>query len=107
VTQDVADSNEASGNGNGVSTRWLEKGDFIRLQNATLGYSLNTGNNEYIQSVRFTLTGQNLFTITGYSGQDPEVNVDKGIGGIPSRGIDYTAFPRAKTVTLGLSVKLK
>lgn len=107
VTEEVADNSESAGNGNGVSTRWLEKGDFLRLQNATLGYNINTGNNKYINSLRLTLTGQNLLTITGYSGQDPEVNVDKSIGGIPSRGIDYTAYPRAKTVTLGLSVKLK
>ena len=107
VTQDILDNTEASGNGNGVSTRWLEKGDFIRLQNATLGYNIGTGDNEFVRSLRLSLTVQNLFTITDYSGQDPEVNVDKSIGGIPSRGIDYTAYPRARAITLGLNIKLK
>lgn len=104
VTSDVLATNESAGNGNGVSTRFLEDGAFIRLQNVSLGYNFNTDNINFIQNGKLTLTGQNLFTIDNYSGQDPEVNVDKSIGGVPSFGIDYSAYPRARTVVLSLNL---
>ncbi|WP_396635568.1 TonB-dependent receptor [Maribacter sp. R77961] len=107
VTRDVANSNESATNGNGVSTRFLEDGSFIRLQNLSLGYNLDTEKFDFIDRLRFSLTAQNLFTITNYSGQDPEVNVDKSINGVPSFGIDYSAYPRATTVSLGLNISLK
>ncbi|MCU0444830.1 MAG: TonB-dependent receptor [Microscillaceae bacterium] len=98
------------GNGEGllnapdVSTRFLQKGDFVRLQNVTLGYNMNL-NNKIISSLRFYLNGQNLFVITKYDGQDPEVSVNKQINGIPSAGIDYTAYPRARTFTFGVNAR--
>ena len=104
VTRDVVNTNESIGNGNGVSTRFLEDGSFIRLQNMSLAYNLSGDKINFIQNARFSITGQNLFTITDYSGQDPEVNVDKSIGGVPSFGIDYSAYPRARTVVLGLQI---
>lgn len=104
VTNDVIATNESAANGNGVSTRFLEDGSFIRLQNMSLGYSFPTDKINFIQSGKLTLTGQNLFTITDYTGQDPEVNVDKNIGGVPSFGIDYSAYPRARSIVLGLQV---
>ena len=107
VTREVANSTESATNGNGVSTRFLEDGSFIRLQNLSLGYTLDTEKYNFVDSFKFSLTGQNLFTITDYSGQDPEVNVDKNINGVPSFGIDYSAYPRARTITLGLTVTLK
>lgn len=107
VTRDVANSNESATNGNGVSTRFLEDGSFIRLQNLSLGYTLDTDKYKFIDSIKFNLTGQNLLTITDYSGQDPEVNVDKNINGVPSFGVDYSAYPRATTITFGLTVSLK
>lgn len=107
VTRDVANSNESPTNGNGVSTRFLEDGSFIRLQNLALGYTFDTKKIKFVDKLRFNLTGQNLLTFTKYSGQDPEVNVDKNINGVPSFGVDYSAYPRAKTITLGLTVSLK
>ena len=56
-----------------------------------------------LSDLRLFVTGQNLAVFTGYSGQDPEVSVSKPINGIPSVGIDYTAYPRATTVTFGLN----
>ncbi len=53
-----------------------------------------------------TLTGQNLFVITKFTGFDPEVNVDKSINGIPSRGIEYIPYPSARTILLGLTFGL-
>jgi iron complex outermembrane receptor protein len=57
----------------------------------------------FFKKLRVSATGANLWLITDYSGLDPEVNVDKNIDGVPSLGIDYTAYPRAKSVTFGLS----
>ncbi len=51
-----------------------------------------------------SLSGQNLALFTNYSGLDPEVDVNKQINGVPSRGFDYTAYPKARTVTLGVNL---
>jgi len=90
-----------------VSTLYLEKGDFVRLQNASIGYNVPLSGEGALKSLRFSLTGQNLFLITDYSGLDPEVSSTTGdFGtGIPSASIDYTAFPRPRTVTLGINAK--
>jgi len=105
VTSEVVESNESPVNSPDASTRFLEKGDFVRLQNISLGYTLNLDPGNFFRSVRVFATGANLWLITDYSGLDPEVNVDKNIDGVPSLGIDYTAYPRAKSVTFGLSAK--
>lgn len=103
VTPEVVASNESPVNSPDVSTRFLEKGDFIRLQNISLGYTVDFAPSNFFKRIRVSATGANLWLITDYSGLDPEVNVDKNIDGVPSLGIDYTAYPRAKSVTFGLS----
>jgi iron complex outermembrane receptor protein len=55
------------------------------------------------KSLRVSLSGQNLFLLTNYTGLDPEINTNKERNGVPSRGIDYTAYPSARTFTLGLN----
>ncbi|HEX2968959.1 MAG TPA: TonB-dependent receptor [Bacteroidales bacterium] len=85
-----------------ASTRYLEKGDYLRLNNVTLGYTLKNAP-LFLKTLRLTLTGQNLFVITKYTGFDPDVNVDKNIDGVPSYGIDYTPYPSARTFAFGLS----
>lgn len=104
VTKDVISSAEGPLNAPDVSTRFLEKGDFVRLANANLSYRFNTSKIKTINNLRVYLTGQNLALFTKYSGQDPEVNTNKQINGIPSFGIDYTAYPRARTFTLGANI---
>jgi TonB-dependent starch-binding outer membrane protein SusC len=103
VTTDVANSNENPINSGEVSTRFVEKGDFLRLSNATLGYTFDVANMRAIKSLRLTLSGQNLFLITDYSGLDPEINTNKERNGVPSRGIDYTAYPASRTFTFGIN----
>lgn len=103
VTKAVLDTKEGPWNAPDVSTRFLEKGDYVRLQNLSLGYKVPL-NSKNISSLRFFLTGQNLLTFTNYSGQDPEVSTNKSLNGIPSFGIDYTAFPRSKTWTIGANI---
>jgi TonB-dependent starch-binding outer membrane protein SusC len=85
------------------SSRWIEDGSFARLDNVTLGYSFNV-KNTFLSNARVFLTGQNLLLITKYTGLDPEVNSDVSASGVPPLGIDYLAYPRAKTVTLGVNV---
>ena len=98
--------NEDNSNSNEVSTRYLEDGSFLRLNNATLAYSLNPkgafGN--LVNDIRFSITGQNLFVITDYSGFDPEVNTGNTIDGIQTFGIDRFTYPTPRTFLFGLNV---
>jgi len=100
-------SNESASNSNTVSTRYLEDGGFLRLNNATLGYSLDPsllGIGNLVNDIRLTITGQNLFIITDYSGYDPEINTGISIDGVQTFGIDYFSYPRSRTVLFGLNV---
>jgi TonB-linked SusC/RagA family outer membrane protein len=96
---------EAISNAPAPSTRNLEKGNYLKMANATLGYRIgNIGKN--FKNVNVTLTGQNLFVITKYTGFDPEVNTDAGFGGIPSLGVEYIPYPSARTFLLGINFSL-
>jgi iron complex outermembrane receptor protein len=55
-------------------------------------------------SARITFSGNNLATFTNYTGFDPEVDIDKSIGGVPSTGMDYLSYPRSRTYTIGLNL---
>lgn len=88
-----------------ASSRYIEKGDYLKLANATLNY--NFGNiGKSIKSLNVYVNGQNLFVITKYTGFDPEVNVNKSVSGVPSAGIDYTAYPTARTFNFGVNFSL-
>ncbi|WBL41771.1 TonB-dependent receptor [Algoriphagus halophytocola] len=98
---------ESFNNSNTVSTRFLESGSFFRLNNATLGYNLNTdamGWGEAFQNIRLSVTGQNLFVISDYTGFDPEVNTGSTSGGIQTFGIDRFTYPRARTFSINLNL---
>jgi hypothetical protein len=103
ITRDVVFAGESPSNNPDVSTRFLEKGDFLRLATLSLGYRFNVDGTT-IKSLRLFANAQNLFVITDYTGLDPEVSVNKSLNGVPSAGIDYTAYPRARTFSLGLNV---
>jgi len=105
ITQDVVTSGENPGASTAVSTRFLESGDFVRFQNATIGYNVPLSEESGLSSLRFSLTGQNLFVITDYSGVDPEVTVPTASlgSGIPTRGVDWSAFPNPRTITIGIN----
>ena len=103
VNYSVFNSNEDPINPGSVSSRFLEKGDFIRLSNALISYNFAI-KNKVIKSLSASLSGQNLALITNYSGLDPEVNVDKQINGVPSRGFDYVGYPKPRTITLGINL---
>jgi iron complex outermembrane receptor protein len=96
--------NESIINSSSVSTRYLEDGSFLRLNNATLGYNFDTKSVNWIENLRLSVTGQNLFVITSYSGFDPEVNQDRSVNGIQSFGIDLDGYPKARTFVFGINV---
>jgi TonB-linked SusC/RagA family outer membrane protein len=86
------------------SSRWIENGRFIRLQNATLGYLFTLPTAVAgARTVRAYVSGDNLLLFTPYSGYDPEVFVSSGVA---SRGIDYLTYPRARTFTVGARIQL-
>ena len=100
-------SSESNNNSNEVSTRYLEDGSYLRLNNATLGYTLDPktiGLNDIFSKIHLTITGQNLFVITDYSGFDPEVNTGGDIDGIQTFGIDRFTYPSPRTVVFNLNV---
>ncbi|MBD0278332.1 MAG: TonB-dependent receptor [Flavisolibacter sp.] len=81
------------------STRYIESGNYVRLDNATLAYSFPKPV-QYVSNIRVYTTVNNLFTITNYSGIDPEINQ----GGV-APGIDYNNFyPKTRTFLFGLNV---
>jgi iron complex outermembrane receptor protein len=99
--------NESINNSNTVSTRYLENGSFFRLNNATLGYNLKPsqiGLSDSFQNIRLSVTGQNLFVITDYTGYDPEVNTGSTTGGVQTFGIDRFTYPRARTFMVNLNL---
>ncbi|WP_378178851.1 SusC/RagA family TonB-linked outer membrane protein [Aquimarina sp. SS2-1] len=104
VTADVLGNGEDRSNAPEPSTQFLEKGDFLRLQNASIGYNWPLSGEGLFKSLRLFVTGQNLFVITDYSGLDPEVDVAASANGIPSAGIDYTSFPRPRVYNFGFNV---
>ena len=106
VTKDVLGNGESRSVSAPVSERFLSKGDFIRVQNLTIGYDLPVEG--FLNSLRVTLNAQNPFLITNYEGLDPEVSTNPAdidlLNGLPTAGIDYTSYPRPRTFTLGLNV---
>ena len=89
-----------------ISTLYLEKSDFIRLNSARIGYNFKPDNIKWLQGITFYVTGQNLFTITDYSGYDPLINSPKPNGGNQSIGIDYSSYPTSRTFIFGTTLKL-
>lgn len=88
-----------------ASSRFIEKGSYLKMSNATLSYALgNLGKS--IRNASMFITGQNLFVITKFSGFDPEVNVDKGTNFVPSVGIEYQPYPTPRTFTVGINFSL-
>lgn len=86
-----------------TSDMFIEKGDFLRLKNLSIGYTLNDKltNRLGIGKTRFYITGQNVFTVTGYSGLDPELGYTDGNRQI---NVDYAQYPQSRTWIFGLNV---
>lgn len=96
---------ESTSNSAAPSTRFLEKGDYLKLANLSLSYRLGDVGKTF-KNLNVSLTGQNLFIITSYTGFDPEVNTDGATNGIPSLGIEYLPYPPSRNVLIGVSFSL-
>ncbi|WP_035648875.1 TonB-dependent receptor [Flavobacterium sp. ASV13] len=93
--------------GSYVNSKFVEEASYLRLKNVSIGYSIPESalkTVKFIDSIRLYAIGQNLLTITNYSGNDPEVNGHSGnnLGG----GIDFNSFPASRTFILGIKVAI-
>ncbi|WP_335964485.1 TonB-dependent receptor [Galbibacter sp. PAP.153] len=95
-----------------ASSYYLEDGDYLRINNITLGYTLSEDILKYFTKVRIYATAQNPFLFTNYSGFTPEQNGynpnDLSASGDPSKtaGIELTAYPNVKTFILGINIEM-
>lgn len=104
--EQILDFQDAN-NGPEYSNVHVEKANFLRLDNWSFGYNFKIRENDYLQSLKLYLSGQNLFTITNYSGVDPEVRyVDSKDNDNPmAPGIDrQNTYFSTRTFTLGVTV---
>lgn len=87
-----------------MSDWYIEDGSYVRLKNIQLGYTLPSSLTKKltIQNLRFFVAAQNLFTITGYSGLDPEIGSNNPM----YMGVDLGFYPQARTYMFGISMKL-
>src|SRR5690606_7977196 len=83
-----------------VNSRAVEDASYLRLKTLQLSYNFPTAKWKYVRNVQVYVTGQNLFTITKYTGYDPEVSAF----GTSNVRADYNAFPLSRTYTAGLSI---
>ena len=82
------------------SSYWIEDASFFRLQSVTLGYKFKAAKLG-LNNLRLYVTGENLFVITGYSGVDPEIDID----GLEHPGIDmFNYYPKPRTIIIGLNI---
>lgn len=93
-----------------ISTYLIEDGSFVRVKNISLGYTLpsNLVKKMGIERTRFYVSGQNLLTLTDYSGFDPEVNskggLDASSNGNLLQGLDFGSYPTSRTFIVGVKV---
>ena len=86
-----------------ASDYYLEDGDFFRINNVTLGYTL-PDLSEFVKNVRVYVSAQNLAMFTGYSGFTPELNSNGNPYG--TTGIELSAYPNTSTYLVGLNIQL-
>ncbi|WP_333819418.1 SusC/RagA family TonB-linked outer membrane protein [Ohtaekwangia sp.] len=99
VLQEVSGETQANSKAYIYSSRFIENGSYVRLDNATLAYNFKITNN-YIKSLRIYTSVNNAFVITKYKGIDPEINQ-----GGTALGVDSNNFyPKTRTFLLGLNV---
>lgn len=101
-TSDIPSSVNSSSN-KVVSSRIIEDGSFLRLKTLSVGYTIpkKTLARLGVSTARLYLAAQNLWTLSNYSGYDPEVSIRSGA---LTPGLDYSAYPRAYTVSFGVNL---
>lgn len=99
----LEDKNIKTGGGV-ISSYFLENGNFMKLENVTLGYNFVPKNRKLLDNIRVYLSAKNLFTLTGYDGNDPSIVNINGI----EPGVDSnSAYPSATQVSLGVTLRFK
>lgn len=84
-----------------VSDYYLENASFIKIDNVTIGYNFTPKSTKWVNSMRFYLTSNNLYTFTKYTGLDPEMSYT-GL----EYGVDmYDVYPKTRTITFGIDIK--
>lgn len=98
----VAKVTNADGGNSLPSTFYVEKGDYFRLKNVQLGYTLpdKIARKMYMERLRIYATVTNVFTLTKYSGFDPEVSSNT----LFSRGVDQNSYPNTRNFTVGFNI---
>ena len=86
-----------------ISSMFLEKGDYLKLNNVSLGYTLPVAVAAKLkmQSLRLSLSVSNLLTLTSFSGYNPEVPLDQASA---ASFVSYNSMPQARTYSLGLNI---
>jgi TonB-linked SusC/RagA family outer membrane protein len=93
-----------SGSAKYISDIYIEDGDYLRVQNVTIGYDFKKlFSGIPFQQLRIYLTAQNLYTFTNYSGMDPEVGYGDGKSWVS--GIDVGFYPTPRTILAGVNIK--
>jgi iron complex outermembrane receptor protein len=105
IASELVTNGENTANPITASTRFLEKGDYLKVGNITLKYSFGDIGKS-LKGLSVFATSNNVFVISKYKGFDPEVNVDKALNGIPSLGIDYIGYPTQRTFLFGVNFSL-
>ena len=97
-------TNSDSNNNMRGSSFYVENGSYLRLQNMQIGYTLPSHicqKSKLFSSCRFYVSGQNIFTLTGYSGLDPELGINNPL----DMGVDTTRYPSSRTFTFGVNLQ--
>jgi TonB-linked SusC/RagA family outer membrane protein len=85
------------------NTRWVSDGSYLMVKNLTVGYTFPVKPNSFFRGLRVYVSGQNIFTLTNYTGINPEVN-NNGSDGL-RQGVDQSSYPTARVFSLGLNLK--
>jgi TonB-linked SusC/RagA family outer membrane protein len=90
--------------GNKVDSRYIDDGSYLKLKTVVLGYNLPKKmlSKLHIKNCKFSLSAQNLFALTKYSGYDPDVTV--GRYGALTPGLDYSSYPQSTTISGGIDI---
>lgn len=97
-------TNSDTNNNFRASSFYVENGSFLRLQNMQIGYTIPSDicqKSKLFSSCRFYVSGQNVFTLTKYSGLDPEIGVTSPL----NMGVDTTHYPSSRVFTFGVNLQ--
>jgi hypothetical protein len=103
-TYSRATYNDDAVGSNVPSSAWIEDGSYLKLKNITVGYTFPSSviNKITASKLRVYVSAQNLFTVTKYSGLDPEIGMQNG--NATQNGVDNGTYPSSRYFTVGLNL---